>query len=286
MDFFLILYKIADTRRQKLELEELASRLGALEQGQQKKGFMDKYGTKFSGDEGIGVNILAELGRRGIDTGAADEAVQEILDQIRQEATEVLDKIKMDETQVSDLMDKVSSIEEGVQAATGAAPEMPAPDMGGMPPDMGGMPPEGAPPMEDPNAMPPPDAGMAPPPPPPPDAGMAPPPPPEAGLPPDQTLSDETMKDIGETKSDEPSSDEVEGEDYSLDELKEMCSALQAKIAEMEGSSGSEEHGIPEKGEEPFAEIAIEKDVLPEESGEEPENDSNEIAKILSGLKM
>jgi chaperonin cofactor prefoldin len=267
--------------------------LGALEQGQQQKGFMDKYGTKFSGDEGIGVNILAELSRRGIDTGAADEAVQEILDQIRQEATTILDKIKMDETSVSDLMDKVSSIEEGVQAATGAAPEMPAPDMAA-PPDAGGMPPEGAPPMEDPNAMPPPDAGAPPPPDagaPPPDAGAeAPPPPPDAGLPPDQTLSDENMKDI----VDEGTSDES-GEDYTLDELKEMKEALEAKIAEMEGASHESDSIAEDKGGEPAKDegfsFGVDEDSgddhkAEEGTGKEPENESNEIAKILSGLKM
>jgi hypothetical protein len=116
---------------------------------QQRTQFMDKYGTKFSGDEGLGVAILAELGRRGIDTGAADEAVQDILDQIRAEATAILDKIKMDERTVSDLMDKVASVEESVAAATGATPGAdtaigtppPPIDLGGAPPmDMGSMP--------------------------------------------------------------------------------------------------------------------------------------------------
>jgi hypothetical protein len=127
---------------------------------------MDKYGTKFSGDEGIGVAILAELGRRGIDTSAADEAVQDILDRIRAEATAVLDKIKMDERTVSDLMDKVATVEEAVQAAGGAVPGADA-NVGTMPPEInleGGMPPEAvaempppeeAPPMEEPAAIPP-----------------------------------------------------------------------------------------------------------------------------------
>jgi hypothetical protein len=203
-----------------ITLEELAARLGELENSalqssmaQEQTGFMDKYGTKFSGDEGIGVAILAELGRRGVDTSAADEAVQDILDQIRAEATAILDKIKMDERTVSDLMDKVSTVEESVAAATGAVPGADA--MVGTPPpplDLGGsglgdaalMP--GAETPADMGAAPPPDMGATAPPPdmgggaPPPDmdaAGGAPPAapmpaemPPElqGGIPSDQRL--------------------------------------------------------------------------------------------------
>jgi hypothetical protein len=131
---------------------------------QQRTQFMDKYGTKFSGDEGLGVAILAELGRRGIDTGAADEAVQDILDQIRAEATAILDKIKMDERTVSDLMDKVATVEESVAAATGATPGAdtaigtppPPIDLGGAPAMDMGM--GGAPPIEG-GAMPPVEGG-------------------------------------------------------------------------------------------------------------------------------
>jgi hypothetical protein len=156
-----------------MELDELAQRLAMLEDGAaaqraaaEQSQFMDKYGTKFSGDEGIGVAILAELGRRGIDTSAADEAVQDILDRIRAEATAVLDKIKMDERTVSDLMDKVATVEEAVQAAGGAVPGADA-NVGTIPPEInleGGIPPEAAaempppeeaPPIEEPAAMPP-----------------------------------------------------------------------------------------------------------------------------------
>jgi hypothetical protein len=168
------------------QLEELAQRLAMLESGaaeqqaaQQQTQFMDKYGTKFSGDEGLGVAILAELGRRGIDTSAADEAVQDILDQIRAEATAILDKIKMDERTVSDLMDKVSTVEESVNAATGAAPGLDMPIGTGAPPPAEGPIPMGA--GIDPS-MPPADAGALPP-----DLGMPPaggeltPPPPVEG---------------------------------------------------------------------------------------------------------
>ena len=178
-----------------MELDELAQRLGMLEESaateaaaKEKAGFMDKYGTKFSGDEGIGVAILAELGRRGVDTSAADEAVMEILDQIRMEATQILDKIKMDEKAVSDLMDKVQTIEEGVHAATGATPDAGAPPDAGIPPlpDAAGAPP----PMDMDMGAPPPGGDV----PPPMDMGA---PPPGGDVPPPMDVpSDEQLKNI------------------------------------------------------------------------------------------
>jgi hypothetical protein len=204
-----------------MELEELAQRLAMLEDGaaqeramQEQAAFIDKYGTKFSGDEGIGVAILAELGRRGIDTSAADEAVQDILDQIRAEATAILDKIKMDERTVSALMDKVATVEESVAAATGATPGADMPVGTGAPPPLEGPIPEGA--GIDPN-LPPEDPSMAAAAPPPMegdlppmegDPSMAPPmegdpammeppmaaPPPE--VPPEQVLSDKRLKSL------------------------------------------------------------------------------------------
>lgn len=192
-----------------MDLEELAQRLGSLEEGynaQQETAargqFMDKYGSKFSGDEGIAIPILAELNRRGIDTSAADEAVQEILDGIRAEATALLDKIKMEETSVSDLMNKVQTVEDSVNSATGAAPDNPAaaeppadaggapPEAGGLPPEAGGLPPEAA-------GAPPPEAGGAPPPEaagaPPPEAAGA-PPPEMAGVPSDARIKNVRYK--------------------------------------------------------------------------------------------
>jgi hypothetical protein len=124
-----------------MDIEELANRLASLESGfgaeqqqKQQAAFMDKYGSKFSGDEGLGVAILGELSRRGVDTSAADEAVTTILDQLRQEATALLDKIKLEQNQVSDLMDKVNAIDESVQAAGGALPPVGG-NMGAVAPD-------------------------------------------------------------------------------------------------------------------------------------------------------
>ena len=102
-----------------MELDELAGRLQALEEDKLKSAFMDKYGQRFSGNEGIGVAVLAELQRRGIDTSAADEAVQEILNQLRAEAQNVLDSIIVMQQEVIQQMDKIQAIDDAVKGATG-----------------------------------------------------------------------------------------------------------------------------------------------------------------------
>lgn len=110
-----------------MDLNELAERLALVEnrdversQAEERRGFIDKYGTMFSGDEGIGTAILAEMNRRGIPSAAvgADRVVQEILDSIRQEASAILDKIKSDTATVNNLIDQVQDIQDSVAAAT------------------------------------------------------------------------------------------------------------------------------------------------------------------------
>lgn len=110
-----------------MDLNELAERLSLIEnrdiersQAEENRRFIDKYGTMFSGDEGIGTAILAEMNRRGIPSAAvgADRVVQEILDSIRQEASAILDKIKSDTATVNNLIDQVQDIQDSVAAAT------------------------------------------------------------------------------------------------------------------------------------------------------------------------
>ena len=81
--------------------EELLARLTQLENGYygdkeaaRQKQFFDTYGSRFSNNRGLGMAILNELDARGIDTSAADEAVQQILDQLRMECQEILDMTK------------------------------------------------------------------------------------------------------------------------------------------------------------------------------------------------
>lgn len=109
-----------------MDIEELATRLGALEadqvarlQAERENQFMDTYGTRFSNDRNIGLAILGEMSRRGIDVSAADEAVQQILDGMRAEATDILNKIQQHQVEVDSLVDKVNNISDAVAAATG-----------------------------------------------------------------------------------------------------------------------------------------------------------------------
>lgn len=150
-------------------LADLSQRIAALEEDKrlaqeeaEQNAFIDKYGSRFSNDRGIGVAILGELSRRGVDVSAADEAVQSILDQIRQEATMLLDKINQNQSEVSNLVDEVNKISESVTAVTdgtagapgteGAIGEEPVPPAE---PVMETPPAEAAPPAEPPMETPP-----------------------------------------------------------------------------------------------------------------------------------
>lgn len=193
-----------------MDLNELAERLAALEQGdaqREQAGFIDKYGAMFSGDEGIGMAILAEMNRRGIGAAAvgADKAVQEILDSIRQEAAMVLDKIKMDRDTVTGLMDQVQEVQNAVAAATGQAapgdgivdtPPMPTP-VGDVPPSL---PPMDASTLPPPEGSAPPSGGEEAPPPPPPEPMPGEPAPPP--LPPEAIASDVRIKELRKKLSD------------------------------------------------------------------------------------
>ena len=199
-----------------MDLEELSMRLGSLERARAadmqkaaQQAFMDKYGSRISNNTSLGLIILNELNRKGIDTSAADEAVQEILDQLRMEATMLLDTIKDNMEQGSELLDKINDMQESVEAAaaaTGADLSVPSEEVpaevseaeaGMMPegqPSMEGMPADAG--MEGTPGMGPAPEGM------PADAGMGEPP---AEVPPEQTqeqlpegdvVSDARMKRI------------------------------------------------------------------------------------------
>lgn len=81
--------------------EDLLMRLQNLEnsyygdkEAARQQSFMDTYGGRFSNNRGLGMAILNELDARGIDTSAADEAVQQILDTLRTECNEIIESIK------------------------------------------------------------------------------------------------------------------------------------------------------------------------------------------------
>jgi hypothetical protein len=97
--------------------EELLARLQNLEnsyygdkQIARQNDFMSRYGSRFSNNKGLGIAILNELDARGIDTSAADEAVQSILDQLRMECQEILDSLTMVQDQAVENQKKLDTI--------------------------------------------------------------------------------------------------------------------------------------------------------------------------------
>lgn len=138
--------------------EELLARLQQLENGYygdkeaaRQKNFLDTYGARFSNNRGIGLAILNELDARGIDTSAADEAVQEILNTLRVECNEIIEAIKDVQQDAIENAQKVEVIKEAVSDAVAQNPaasiggEPPVIESGEMPPEASAsMPPEGA----------------------------------------------------------------------------------------------------------------------------------------------
>ena len=141
--------------------------------------FMDTYGGRFSNNRGLGMAILNELDARGIDTSAADEAVQQILDTLRTECNEIIESIKdVQEAaiqnarkveEVANVVDDVvagnsdatispdvpitgteEAITPGVEAPMEPNPDALMPEGGEMPPAEGGEMPPAEPPVEPP----------------------------------------------------------------------------------------------------------------------------------------
>lgn len=186
--------------------EELLSRLQQLEQGyygdkeaERQQKFFDTYGARFSNNRGLGLAILNELDARGIDTTAADEAVQQILDQLRTECNEIINSIKDVQEQAIESAQKVEAIANVVDQAAASNPgaEPPMPPMPPMPPAK--PPVEGAEPLTPPaEGGEPPVEGAEPPVEPPAEPAAEPPMPPakEEFTPPEQTVSDERVKRV------------------------------------------------------------------------------------------
>ena len=193
--------------------EELMARLQRLEDGYygdreaaRQQSFFDTYGSRFSNNRGLGLAILNELDARGIDTSAADEAVQQILDQLRTECQEILDLTKQANEAAIQNAQKVEEIANVVSEAVASNPEATSADLGTMPdaqgaelpPGMETMNPDGEfnpdemgggeeqPPAEEPPAEEP-AAGEQ--------------PPAEEQLPPEQTVSDARMKRVNRMKA-------------------------------------------------------------------------------------
>ena len=119
--------------------EELLARLSQLEQGYygdkeaaRQKQFMDTYGSRFSNNHSLGMAILNELDARGIDTSAADEAVQNILDTLRTDCQGILDALNNVQSAAVENAKKIEEIANVVSDAVAENPD--AAGMGDVPP--------------------------------------------------------------------------------------------------------------------------------------------------------
>lgn len=137
--------------------EELMARLAQLEnsynadkQAAREKQFFDTYGGRFSNNRGLGLAILNELDARGIDTSAADEAVQQILSQLRVECNEILELTKEANEAAIQTAQKVEEVANVVSQAAASNPDASMPmtppptvEPAEMPPAMDAMDPNG-----------------------------------------------------------------------------------------------------------------------------------------------
>ncbi len=167
-----------------MTLEEMSMRLASIEDtikaerdAKRQQEFMSRYGNMFSNNQEIGLAILNQLDRKGVDVSAATEAVQSIIQDVLMECAMLMNVLKNAVQQQGDLIEKVSDIAQAVDTAMapagadimsmlappqppegtppeGAPPEGTPPE--GAPPE--GMPPEGAPPPEE--MSPPPSGGV------------------------------------------------------------------------------------------------------------------------------
>ena len=137
--------------------EELMARLSQLEnsynadkRAAREKQFFDTYGGRFSNNRGLGLAILNELDARGIDTSAADEAVQQILDQLRTECNEILELTKEANEAAIQNAQKVEEVANVVAQAVASNPDASMPmsppptvESAEMPPAIDAMDPDG-----------------------------------------------------------------------------------------------------------------------------------------------
>lgn len=137
--------------------EELMARLSQLEnsynadkQAAREKQFFDTYGGRFSNNRGLGLAILNELDARGIDTSAADEAVQQILNQLRTECNEILELTKEANEAAIQNAQKVEEVANVVAQAVASNPDASMPmtppptvESAEMPPAIDAMDPDG-----------------------------------------------------------------------------------------------------------------------------------------------
>lgn len=136
-------FNMAGTEELMARLTQLENSYNADKQAAREKQFFDTYGGRFSNNRGLGLAILNELDAQGIDTSAADEAVQQILDKLRIECNEILELTKEANAAAIQNAQKVEEVANVVAQAVASNPDASMPmspppvvESAEMPPEM------------------------------------------------------------------------------------------------------------------------------------------------------
>ena len=136
-------FNMAGTEELMARLTQLENSYNADKQAAREKQFFDTYGGRFSNNRGLGLAILNELDAQGIDTSAADEAVQQILDKLRIECNEILELTKEANAAAIQNAQKVEEVANVVSQAVASNPDASMPmsqppvvESAEMPPEM------------------------------------------------------------------------------------------------------------------------------------------------------
>lgn len=164
-------------------------------QEQELQQLLDSYGMQFNGRRDVGMEILNQLHRRGVDTSAASSnAVQDIITDMQAQIAQLYDDFnqkrqEMDQIQqqAAQLTDQINNIDQVVADTTGDGSEIPVPT--NMSPEQA---PTEVPPAPDATMAPPPADGSVPPEQPAPDTTSEVPPP----VPEQPVVSDVRLKNV------------------------------------------------------------------------------------------
>ena len=83
--------------------------------------FMSQYGNRFSGDKPIGLAILNYLNQEGIDVSAADSAVQDVINKLREQSNHILESTQEYVNQLSQKAQEQQVAIKQLEADTAAA---------------------------------------------------------------------------------------------------------------------------------------------------------------------
>ena len=115
------------------DINELFERLNTLSQSYEndkraarESSFMEKFGGQFNNDRSLGIALLNELDRQGIEVGteAAINAVNEMIDKLRVECSQLLNLIGSAKVQVEEQAQKIEKIADAVNTTIAENPDM------------------------------------------------------------------------------------------------------------------------------------------------------------------